>query len=321
MSKNKYQGAYSRRRFSNATTTSLGSNGNLGSSGSGSQTGTVNVVVSVNNASMGSINATLLPSATNPGQTGTTVTNRDGSKTLTVPRGSTVRVVARAANGYVLQTFTGIPTPPSTPTAAFDVVANTDCNFTAVFRQASATTYNTVTVVYNSKMGQVNTPGLSPEPGYPDSNGVMRASMSVQYGNSVTLTATPKAGYRFVSWEGCVIAGKPNMTVHNSQVVQQIFSDRTLYAVFESEGGNSNGGGGGSSYDSPQGGGGAGGGNVIGNNGNNPVVIDGPGTQGSTGPEANDSFIDKAIPFVKKYWWAIAIALWLYYDSRKGGSR
>lgn len=311
MSKNKYQGAYSRRRFSNATLTILGTNGNLGPSGSGSQTGTVNVVVSVNNASMGSINATVLPSATNPGQTGTTQANRDGSKTLTVPRGSTVRVVARAANGYVLQTFTGTPTPPSTPTAAFDVVANTDCNFTAVFRQASAATFNTVTVVYNSKMGKVTTPGLSPEPGYPDSNGTMRASMSVQYGNSVTLTATPKAGYRFVAWEGCVIAGKPNMTVHNSQVVQQIFSDRTLRAVFAAEGNDD--------VDDPgtQG-------HVV---GTNTDPIDGPGTQdpidgpGTQNKIAAPSLVDKAIPFVKKYWWAIAIAAWLYLDGRKGGSK
>ena len=310
MNKKTYSGAYFRRRYSNASSTSLGNSTHSSAGGNGGGS-TVNIVLSVNNASMGSINATLLPSASQNNQLCEVVINRDGTKTLTVARGSTVRVVARANTGYVLQNFTGTPTPPATPTAAFDVVANTDCNFTAVFRQASTPVYHNVTVVYNSTMGNVTTPGLAPDPGYPDSNGTMRASMSVQYGNSVTLVATPKAGYRFVRWEGCIIAGKPNMTVSNHQVVQQIFSDRTLYAVFAPEGGNPGGGGGetpGSHSDPSHT-------DPINPNPVNPVDPVNP-----VNPNGGD-ITGKAVAFAKKWWWAILIVGYIAYKEMKGGRR
>lgn len=319
MNKKTYSGAYFRRRYSNASSTSLGNSTHSSPGGNGGGS-TVNIVLSVNNASMGSINATLLPSANQNHQQGEVVINRDGTKTLTVARGSTVRVVAKANTGYVLQNFTGTPTPPDTPTAAFDVVANTDCNFTAVFRQASTPVYHNVTVVYNSTMGNVTTPGLAPEPGYPDSNGTMHASMSVQYGNSVTLVATPKAGYRFVRWEGCIIAGKPNMTVSNHQVVQQIFSDRTLYAVFAPEGGNPGGGG---SSETPSGGGG----NTINKDPINPNPVNPTPNPvnpvypvNPVNPNGGD-ITGKAVAFAKKWWWAILIVGYIAYKEMKGGRR
>ena len=315
MNKKTYSGAYFRRRYSNASSTSLGSSTHS-SAGNGGGT-TVNIVLSVNNASMGSINATLLPSANQNPQQGDVVINRDGTKTLTVARGSTVRVGAKANTGYVLQNFTGTPTPPATPTAAFDVVANTDCNFTAVFRQATTANYHTVTVIYNSTMGRVTTPGLAPEPGYPDSNGTMHASMSVQYGNSVTLVATPNAGYRFVRWEGCIIAGKPNMTVSNNQVVQQIFSDRTLYAVFAPEGGNPGGGG---SSETPGSGGGSDPSHKDPINPNPVNPVDPVNPVNPVNPNGGD-ITGKAFAFAKKWWWAILIVGYIVYKEWKGGRR
>ena len=304
MNKRTYSGAYFRRRYSNASTSTIGGTATYSTTNkipfvpSGD---TVTIVLGVNDASMGTINAIVLQSA-NPGATEEPVTTRDGRKTLTVARGSTVRVSASAATGYVLKNFTGTPTPPATNTARFDVVANTNCNFTAVFRQVSTPTYHTVAVVYNSTRGTVAGNGLTPEPGYPDGNGQMRASMSVQNGNSVTLTAQPKQGYRFVRWEGLTVAGKLNQTSANPQIVQQVFANLNLKAVFEPE----SGGGSDDPHDKP-----------------NP---DEP-TPGGTPTPGNDpnmpmgpaSLANKAIAFAKQWWWALLIVGYIVYKEMKGG--
>ena len=301
MNKRTYSGAYFRRRYSNASTRTIGSTTTHSTTNkipfvpSGD---TVTIVLGVNDASMGTINAVVLQSA-NPGATEEPVTNRDGSKTLTVARGSTVRVSAIAATGYVLKNFTGTPTPPATNTARFDVVANTNCNFTAVFRQVSTPTYHTVAVVYNSTRGTVFGNGLTPEPGYPDGNGQMRASMSVQNGNSVTLTAQPKQGYRFVRWEGLTVAGKLNQTSANPQIVQQVFANLNLNAVFEPE----SGGGSDDQHDPDE-----------------PTPGDSP-TPGNDPnmPMGPAILANKAIAFAKQWWWALLIVGYIVYKEMKGG--
>ena len=78
MNKKTYSGAYFRRRYSNASSTSLGNSTHSSAGGNGGGS-TVNIVLSVNNASMGSINATLLPSANQNHQQGEVVINRDGT--------------------------------------------------------------------------------------------------------------------------------------------------------------------------------------------------------------------------------------------------
>lgn len=300
MDKRTYSGAYFRRRYSNASTSTIGSTTPHSTTIPFVPSGdTVTIVLGVNDASMGTINAVVVQSA-NPGTPEEPVTNRDGSKTLTVARGSTVRVSARAATGYVLKNFTGTPTPPATSTARFDVVANTNCNFTAVFRQVSTPTYHTVSVVYNSTRGSVAGNGLTPEPGYPDDNGQMRATMSVQNGNSVTLTAQPKQGYRFVRWEGLTVAGKLNQTSANPQIVQQVFANLNLKAVFEPE----SGGGSDDPHDKPD--------------PDDPISPIDP--VNPVNPSGGD-ITGKAIAFAKKWWWALLIVGYIVYKEMKGGRR
>lgn len=301
MNKRTYSGAYFRRRYSNASTSTIGSTTTHSTTVPSGDT--VTIVLGVNDASMGTINAVVVQSA-NPGTPEEPVTNRDGSKTLTVARGSTVRVSARAATGYVLKNFTGTPTPPATNTARFDVVANTNCNFTAVFRQVSTPTYHTVAVVYNSTRGSVAGNGLTPEPGYPDDNGQMRATMSVQNGNSVTLTAQPKQGYRFVRWEGLTVAGKLNQTSANPQIVQQVFANLNLKAVFEPE----SGGGSDDPHDKPN------------PDEPNPSDTPTPGINPNM-PMGPASLADKAIAFAKQWWWALLIVGYIVYKEMKGGRR
>lgn len=282
-----FSGAYW-RRFSNASVTNSENYSAVSHNGSN----LVTVTVDVNDASMGTVSLikqTGNASDINKEEPAQMVTNRDGSKSLTVERGSTVRVIAHAATGYVLKQFTGTPTPPSTNTAAFNVVAETDCTFHAIFRKASTPTYHTLHVVWNREMGRVSCSSQL------DADG----NASVCTGCTVNLEALANPGYHFVRWEGCTIAGRPNQTKESASITEQIFGDRTIHAVFAA--------------DSPSGGDNPEGGDDI--HKEDPPT---PGNNEIVDPTGN-TLVDKAKAFVKQWWWALAIVAYIIYKERKGG--
>lgn len=132
----------------------------------------------------------------------------------------------------------------------------------------------TVKVACNGDMGRVSGNGLS--------DGVLTA----RNGDSVTLTATPKTGYRFVKWSGVPATTKNT----NPTVTFNVTSNLSVAAEFAKETA-------GTAY--PVGGGGGGG-----------TVVDpaNPSVTGSTGLKA----------LLKKYWWVLAILLgyWLYKEGK-----
>lgn len=300
-----------RRRYSNASTTSGAFVTNGGVSGSAGDE--VTVVANVSDASMGSVSLSVVSV---PATGGNTVspgnlspeTMRDGSKRITVPRGSTVRIVANATNGHVLDHFSGTPTPPSTNTGKIDVKANTDCSYTAHFRVVAQTTYHTVRIEWNDAMGTVGSSS------HRINKLLGTATAQVATGNNITLTANAATGYKFVRWEGCVIAGKPNMTKTSPTITEQIFDNRTLRAVFEPVNGNGGGGNsGGGSSDTP---GNSGGGN---DPGNKEIIDPNPGAGGNSTPVQATDALAQVKAFVKKWWWALAIGAYVLYQNRKGG--
>lgn len=290
MYKKPYQGAYSRRRFSNTTVVA---NGGTPSS-NGVTYYTLNI--SSRNPAMGGVDyeVTQLPSlsASEIGSSGQVVVNRDGSVSL--PAGTVVRVKASPNSGYRfvswahnLSTGTGRQNNPQLVTMNRNVTMV--ANFTAV------SIHRTLKVLWDETMGRVTTNG----------NGMQNGSLSATPGSQITLNATPNDGYVFKGWQGVQLAG--NVQSNESRTITITMPDRdiTLTAVFAQ------------ATQTPGGGGGTpGGGTSDGPDG--PTPIDPPGTQSQiVGP----SLINQVVPFVKKWWWAIAIVAWLVYDSRKGGSK
>ncbi len=294
----KFAAPYSSRFYSNAAASGTFSTHTQTGGTPGSNM--VTVTVDVNDTAMGTVSLIKQKgTASDNGGSAQEVINRDGSKSITVERGSTVRVVAKAATGYVLKQFTGTPTPPSTNTAAFNVVANTNCSFHAEFRKVSTPTYHTLHVNWNRQMGNVRCSSQL------DSEGNVR----VNTGCTVTLTATPSQGYHFVRWDGCTIAGRPNQIRYDATITEQIFGDRTIQAVFAAD---STGGG-----DNP------GGGNDI-HKEDPPTPVDPtdptPGNNEIVDPTGN-TLVAKATAFVKQWWWALAIVAYIIYKERKGGPK
>lgn len=80
-------------------------------------------------------------------------------------------------------------------------------------------TIHTVKVAFDGDMGDVTGTSLV--------NGVA----SVHSGDSITLTATPKAGYRFVQWIGAPSSCKDT----NETVSFNVLSDRDITAIFAVE--------------------------------------------------------------------------------------
>ena len=189
-----------------------------------------------------------------------------------------------------------------------------------------------------AKMGRINGNGINysmteKEP----SSGTLTAL----FGSTVTIEATPKAGYRFVRWQGGPVDG---MT--SPQVSFKLTMPCVIKAVFEvyfniqhnpvNPGSGGNGGEnpsdnppGGNGGEPPVSGGGngdeppvSGGGNGNGGNGNS----NGGNGNGNGGNHTIDTygggFVDtKLIPFVRQWWWAILIVAYIAYKEWKGGKQ
>ena len=241
-----------------------------------------------------------------------TVQNRDGSVSYTA--GTWLKAKAEPMPGYKFvqwQTNVGTTSGQTSNTNQnpYSFKLTKDTWLIARFEKSSGNGQQTRTVEvrWDGDMGQVN---CSSPLSYGQADGEKTGSISVIQGDSITLTAAHNSGYHFVKWSGIPIAGKTTPTVQLN--VNNNYNVRAIFAKDD----NGGGGGGGDNDDS---------GHVIGETDDPPT----PGTNGGGGnggsgfdftpPDAN--IITKAEAFAKKYWWAILIAIYLYYNSKKGGSK
>ena len=181
-----------------------------------------------------------------------------------------------------------IPEPGRKPV---QVTLSRDMVFTAYFAKSNESTY-TVNVEWDALKGSVNNDSMQV--------GVITA----RAGDLVTLTATPKSGYRFVKWTGgpSTVNGSTSMAVKFN-----VNNNYTIGAVFEAE-------------------------DTV---GKTPSVgtHTGSETQGSGGgggiiddiltpPEvpSNAGVVDTIMAYLEKYWWALLIVAVLIY-TREGGRK
>lgn len=240
--------------------------------------------------SMGEAGAIKLASfSTQTAEAAQTVVNRGGDSY------PVYRATAKAYQGY---RFVGWKTN-------IDAVGNTTINpiefpltkdtylvaqFEAVGAATPTTETHTVRVNWDETKGRVAC------------NGMQDGVVTVDNGDSVTLTATPKTGYVFAGWTGVNLGGN----VQNNQsktITLTVTRDYNLTANFKSESGtNSDNVGGGSNSGTGAGAG----------------VVDVVNVE-----NVNDggSLFDKVIPFVKKWWWALLIVAYVIYKDMKGGSK
>ena len=143
----------------------------------------------------------------------------------------------------------------------------------------------TLKVSWNGAMGRVNGSGnfqISPD------TPACEASATVIAGTSVTLTATPDAGYHFVGWRGAPVEGvtsqSVNIRVADNYNVSAVFAPDTPGEHHDLGGDHDH------DAEKPYG------------------YLDQP--QGS--------IVDQVKPFVKKWWWAILIVAYIAYKEWKG---
>lgn len=229
-------------------------------------------------------------STSDPIGTSQGVVNRDGS--VSILSGTVVRVRAVANTGYRFVSWNhNLPSRTGRQNNPQLVTMNQNVTMIANFERVNISYM--LKVLWDDTMGRVTTNG----------NGMQDGSVSATPGSQITLTATPKDGYVFKRWEGLQLAGNVQNNESRTITVTMPARDLTLTAVFAKN------------VQTPGGGGGTPGGGTIDTPYSGPYfVVPNPNITGA-------SLLDQAIPFVKKWWWAIAIVAWLVYDSRKGGSK
>lgn len=270
-----YQGAYSRRRFSNYNVVEKqASNANNGNY-------TINAVPS--NPSLGSVQVSQV--ALSDVEAGMASGNQSAVKAA----GGIYQVAALPFAGCRFAGWTGDYPAGKQQSNPIVVTLNKNINLVAVFERIE-NNYNII-VNWDSSMGRVV------------ANGMQSGRMSATPGTQVTLEATPKDGYVFKRWEGINLAGNVQDNTSRRITLTMPSRDLTLSAVFAKATENPGGGGG-----TPQGG------SSDDNSGDGVTV---PPTVVST----SGTIVDKVVPFVKKWWWAIAIVAWVWYENRKGGSK
>ena len=307
-----------RRRFSNAATTTLGSQTASTQSVATKHT----VILQVNDTTMGSVTCRLLsiPSSyTDKEQLVQTHSSRFSTVTSSnYAHGTVIRVVATpSSSNYVLDHFEdGAGNRLNSNTGLIDITVNKNMTVRAVFRKAVTQTQVELKVNWDSAKGDVEgVPALSKS-----------GKVILTLGQSITLTARPKAGYMLKEWNGTWVAGK-EQPKHNLTITEQILSNRTINAVFavadvspttETPGDPLD-------PDPATDPGTGGGGSVP----HDPLEPENPGTHsggnGGYNPETPSvqptDTLSRVKDFVKQWWWALAIVAYIVYKERKGGKR
>lgn len=214
---------------------------------------------------------------------------------VTVPLGASVVLTATPKQGYAFKQWRNAlvagqnnssPTEP-VHTEQMKVGNKTIyADFVKVQGSTGGQTTKTVTVKWNGNMGKVTGNGLVPD----SKTGSAKATVTT--GDSITISATPKSGYRFVKWTGSPVNGNTDESVNFA-----VNANYTLYAEFAADNGG----------DPGNGGGGGGGG----------YTPEDPGTPGSSATTSTGA----VMAFVKKWWWALLIAAYIVYDATKGGRK
>ena len=293
---------YSQRRFSNASVTA---------SVTGGQSATTQhrVVLQVNDLAMGSVSCKVETLPVISLESATLVSSQSQYNrfstvnSIAYAHGTVIRITATpATNNYVLDHFEdGDGNRLNTTTRLLRLEVTKDVTVRAVFRKANTTpTQFDLKVEWDKSRGSVTgRPALGAD-----------GSVLVNNGQTVTLTAVPKDGYVLKEWNGTQVAGKW-VPMHGSTIEQQIFSNRTITALFVpkevSPATNEETA---DPLDPDPVISGGGGGSVPTDTGSEPYV---PDTATPVG------LIDQVKPFVKKWWWAILIVAYIVFKNKKGG--
>lgn len=148
-----------------------------------------------------------------------------------------------------------------------------------------------------------------------------RGGATVRHGDTITIKATPKAGYEFVQWTRVFDNNQLNgLSLTEPTLAFKVTAAAELTAVFRKttsipkpEDPGETPGGGEDHKETPGNNGGGNGGNGGGNGGNGSLPKQ---------PEATASTLDKVKAFLREWWWAVAIGGYiLYNETRKGGAK
>lgn len=291
MNRRPYQGAYS-RRFSNYSAANKETSG----SAAGTATG-FNISCSTAEPEMGEVKLTQISmpsgSVISADQPGTSAPATRGAYAA----GCNYRAEAKPFAGFrFVQWQTNIGNDGNTHnfnTRVVEFKLEKDTWLIARFEKAQGAgdTSKTANVSWDGSMGRVTGNGLVLSDTGRANSGVLTANA----GSTVTLTASPLAGYHFVKWQGVPVDGKTTETVSF-----QMNNNYNIKAVFAADNPNS------------------GGGNVVGGGGGGgSVITDQPVDQPTvTGGKTNTG---KVKAFVKKWWWAILIVAYVVY--KEGGKK
>lgn len=269
-----YNGAYSRRHFSNFSAASKAP-----------VTGEFSLSVRSGDPSMGEVAVSKL---TEPSPLSSESAEQENAGDRGHAAGNRFRAKATAFKGFrFVKWETNLPGIAETTSNPIDFAIGQDTVLVARFEKAGSSEQPTRTakVSWNGRMGRVNGDSLVLSPEAREGNGVVSATQ----GSSVTLTASPLAGYRFVKWHGAPLEGKTSPSV-----TFQMNANYSISAEFASSDTGTGGGGGGIS------GGGASG-------------------SGTTETPSTVKTSSGVVAFVKKWWWALLIAAYVIY--KEGGSK
>ena len=298
---NRPQTAYSQRRYSNAATNdpSLVQTGKQPAGTTG--TAQYRITTSANDRSMGDVeiqvasyNSGALTSKNTQAQRYARFTPTTGTL---YPAGTRLIITAKPNPGYRFISWSGVSGESHTSSSII-VTVDRNMTFCAMF-QAIPQQMRNVHVRWDTSMGRVTSPGSNMQNG----------ELTVRSGDLVTLEATPDQGYHFVHWNGAPLSGRTD-----NRVQFNVNNNYTIKAVFAKD--NPNGG------DNPPGNG----------EPNDPnKEIPGGGGGGIDVPPTrvpeidptpvSETLTEKAMAFVKQWWWALLIVGYIAYKEMKGGKK
>ena len=206
--------------------------------------------------------------------------------------GTSMKITAFAKPGYRFKQWNGLPQsgnwPSCTRTNPLSFLAQCDLSLTAVFEADPDYRPSSTTVTVNAQPNDAEMGSVTP------------TEKTIEKGAEIALTATNKAGYHFVRWDG--VGNLAGNTQDNTSKTIRIRpqTDINAVAVFAKDdsrdpedpnGGETPGGGGGST-------------------GGDPFSPETPSAGGNAGSGIG--------ALIRKYWWAIAAAVLLWYLNKEG---